>query len=269
MTYRHFPISIITTPLVRRLIRCGMLVCALAGFLPEVVAQDTYWHQRVSLFDRLTVTPNDIVFLGNSITDGGEFAEIFEMENCLNRGIRSDVINGVRKRLQQVVSGHPKKIFLLIGINDVSHGLTAEKIAANYEQLVKEIRQATPETQLYVQSVMPINNDFKRYKNLIGRENVIPQLNSLLEDIARDNNAIFIDLWPALVGKDGKKMDRAFTNDGLHLTGAGYQAWASVLAPYVKSDDSSLSVTPDNIVSPDVEEEISEMQVLPLKHKIE
>lgn len=269
MTYRHLPISVITTPLVRRTISCGMLVCALAGALPDVMAQDTYWQQRVSLFDRLTVTPDDIVFLGNSITDGGEFAEIFEMENCLNRGIRSDVINGVRKRLQQVVSGHPKKIFLLIGINDVSHGLSAEKIAANYEQLVKEIRQASPETQLYVQSVMPINNDFKRYKNLIGRENVIPALNTLLREIARDNSAVYIDLWPALVGKDGKKMDRAYTNDGLHLTGAGYQAWASVLAPYVKSDDSAITGTSGNSVTPVADEEISGSTVLPLKNKIE
>ncbi len=251
-----------------RLLKCACVACSLIGAAVQANGQDAYWQQRVSLFDRLAVTPGDIVFLGNSITDGGEFAEIFEMDNCLNRGIRSDVINGVRKRLHQVVSGHPKKIFLLIGINDVSHGHSAQKIAANYEQLVKEIREASPETQLYVQSVMPINNDFKRYKNLIGRENVIPELNALLEGIARDNGAIYIDLWPSLTGADGKKMDRNFTNDGLHLTGPGYQAWAEAIRPYVKSAESDLPIAQPDSTDEDGSRPAEET-LLPLKNKIE
>ncbi|MDE7159882.1 MAG: hypothetical protein K2O24_03420 [Muribaculaceae bacterium] len=220
----------------RTLCKCALLGGLLVGIDPCAAAQDVYWHQRVSLFDKLPVSETDIVFLGNSITDGGEFAEMFGMENCINRGIRSDVINGVRKRLRQVTDGHPAKIFLLIGINDVSHGLPAEKIASNYEQLVKEIREATPETELYVQSVMPINNDFKRYKNLVGREDVIPALNALIKEIAVNNGATYIDLWGALADESGSKLRREFTNDGLHLTGAGYQAWAGAIVPYVKEE---------------------------------
>lgn len=219
-------------------------------------AQDSYWHQRVTMFDKLPVIEQDIVFLGNSITDGGEFAEIFGMENCLNRGIRSDVIGGVRKRLDQVVSGHPKKIFLLIGINDISHGKSAPRIAADYETLVEEIRSKSPGTVLYVQSVMPVNNDFKRYRNLIGRENVIPELNALLRDIAARHGAYYIDLWPALTDSSGTRLDRRFTNDGLHLLGAGYKAWADLIRPYVVNDD---------ITAPEPEPETS----LPIKKHIE
>ncbi len=224
----------------------GIAALMLAPAIP-LRAQDSYWQQRVTLFDRLPVEEDDIVFLGNSITDGGEFAEIFEMENCLNRGIRSDIINGVLKRLEQVTKGHPKKIFLLIGINDVSHGHSAQKIAAMYETLVEKIREESPESQLYVQSVMPINNDFKRYKNLLGREKVIPELNTLIEDIALRHGAVYVDLWPALVGADGAKLDRRYTNDGLHLTGAGYQAWAEAIGPLVKDELPDIS-EPDPVL---------------------
>lgn len=202
---------------------------------PRAMAQDDYWHQRVSLFDKLPVTTDDIVFLGNSITDGGEFQELFGMENVLNRGIRSDRISGVMKRLEQVTSGKPKMIFLLIGINDVAdpHN-TAQSIADKYAELIKAIRTQSPQTQLYVQSIMPINNDFRRYKSLIGRESLIPDINERLKMIAGVNGAIFIDLWPVLAEPETGKMRKAFTSDGLHLSGAGYRAWTDAVRPYVE-----------------------------------
>lgn len=206
-------------------------------------AQDEYWHQRVSLFDKLPVGNADIVFLGNSITDGGEFQELFGIENVLNRGIRSDHIDGVRKRLDQVTSGHPAKIFLLIGINDVASARnTAATIAAKYDRLVKEIREKSPESELYIQSIMPINNDFKRYKSLIGRENIVKEVNSKLIEIAKENGATYLDLWPALADPTTGKLRRNFTNDGLHLTGAGYRAWVGAIREYVLGEGAPADV---------------------------
>lgn len=210
---------------------CGFV----AGCSPvSCFAESEYWHQRTSLFDLLPVGEDDIVFLGNSITDGGEFAELFGMPDIKNRGISSDVVGGVAKRLGQVLSGRPCKIFLLIGINDVSHGLSADEIASEYESLVERIRMESPTTRLYVQSVMPVNNDFRRYKNLVGREGVIPHLNRRLEDIATRHGAVYVDLWPALADAETGKLRREFTNDGLHLTGKGYAAWVRLLKAYVE-----------------------------------
>lgn len=192
-------------------------------------ARSEYWHQRVTLFDLLPVEPGDIVFLGNSITDGGEFTELFDNPSIKNRGISSDVISGVKERLHQVTDNHPSKIFLLIGINDVSHNLTVTRLASDYEDLVKEIRKRSPESKLYIQSLMPINNDFGRYKNLKGKEKVVKQLNEKLKEIAQRNGAIYVDLWPALADPKTGKLRREFTNDGLHLLGKGYDAWADAI----------------------------------------
>lgn len=80
---------------------------------------------------------------------------------------------------------------------------------------------------------MPINNDFGRYKNLIGKEKVVTELNNHLKKIAAANNVTFIDLFPILSDSDGK-MKRAFTNDGLHLTGKGYKAWTDFIKNFVE-----------------------------------
>lgn len=211
-------------------IRLVLLIFTL--FISSSAYADKYWEQRVSLFDHLPVTENDIIFLGNSITDGGNFEELFKREDVKNRGIRSDIIPGVQKRLEQVVKGHPKKIFLLIGINDVSHGHSVDKLAERYETLVNEILQRSPETQLYLQSIMPINNDYGVYKNLKGKENTIVEFNKRIKEIAEKNHLKYIDLWPFLADKNGK-LNKKYTNDGLHLTGPGYRAWTNGIRSYL------------------------------------
>lgn len=207
-----------------------VLTCLVAS---GSASADEYWDQKTSLFEILPVNNNDIVFLGNSITDGGEFNELFGMSNIKNRGIRSDVITGVEKRLTQVTSGHPKKIFLLIGINDVSHGHSVAELSRRYEQLVKKIRQQSPQTKLYLQSVMPVNNSLKRYKSLVGTENKIKSFNEQIKKIAADNGAVYINLWPALSDSKGN-LKREYTNDGLHLNGKGYRAWTDAIKDKVK-----------------------------------
>ncbi len=218
-------------------LRFSILNLTLAAILVSTYSlplrADEYWDQKTSLFEILPIKKSDIVFLGNSITDGGEFNELFNMANIKNRGIRSDQITGVEKRITQVTSGYPAKIFLLIGINDVAQGLSIDRIAERYERLVKKIREQSPDTKLYVQSVMPINNDFNRYKTLSGKEAVVRGLNDRIKKIAASEGAEYIDLWPTLADANGK-LKRAFTNDGLHLNGVGYRAWTRAIENKVK-----------------------------------
>lgn len=211
-----------------------LLLASLSVSFPyNAFPRSKYWEQRVTLFNIIPVEEGDIVFLGNSITDGGEFTELFDNKKIKNRGIVSDVISGVRERLYQVTDHNPSKIFLLIGINDISHNLSVDRLASEYEKLVAEIREQSPATKLYIQSIMPINNDFGRYKNLKGKEGVIKALNMRLNDIANRNGAIYVDLWPVLADPRTGKLRREFTNDGLHLLGKGYDVWANAIRDMV------------------------------------
>lgn len=213
----------------------SLVALMIAGCLssPLPTRADDYWDQKTSLFEILPIGEDDIVFLGNSITDGGEFNELFHADNIKNRGIRSDVITGVEKRLEQVTSGHPKKIFLLIGINDVSHNHSVAELGRRYAALVKKIREQSPDTKLYLQSVMPINSKANRYKSLTGKEKVIKGFNREIERIAGEEGAVYIDLWPALSDATGN-LKREYTNDGLHLTGSGYKAWTNAIRSFVE-----------------------------------
>ena len=88
----------------------------------------TYYHQRATLFSLLPKSDSDILFVGNSITDGGEWGEQFNDLRIKNRGISGDITTGVMHRLSDIASGRPAKVFLLIGVNDVARGTSTDSI---------------------------------------------------------------------------------------------------------------------------------------------
>ncbi|WP_217352119.1 GDSL-type esterase/lipase family protein [Capnocytophaga sp. oral taxon 878] len=120
----------------------------------------TFYMQRASLFSKLPITPKDIVFIGNSITNGAEWAELFPQKHVKNRGISGDTSEGVYDRLDPVVKGKPAKIFILIGINDISRGIKVENIVMNMRRIVEKIQTESPKTKIYIQTI-PISKCLK------------------------------------------------------------------------------------------------------------
>ena len=72
----------------------------------------------------------------------------------------------------------------MIGVNDVSHDLTADSIATSIGELVHRIRTQSPATKLYLQSLLPVNQSFGRFRKLDGKEQVIRDINAMLPAIA-------------------------------------------------------------------------------------
>ena len=191
------------------------------------------WGQRASLFEMLGTDSTSIVMLGNSLTHGCEWHELFNNPKIVNRGINGDIVDGLRERLPAITAGKPAKIFLLCGVNDISHNLSADSIATALGNLMAEIRRQTPETRLYVQSLLPINNSFGRYKAIAGKEQVVRDVNALLPAIAEANGATWIDIHALFADTDGN-LRADLTNDGLHLLAPGYAIWRDALRPYIE-----------------------------------
>lgn len=198
------------------------------------LAQGGYYEQRRSLFDALPVKANDIVFLGNSITDGGEWAELFDNRHVRNRGISGDRTDWMLRRIDTLVAGHPKRLFLMIGINDLADGFTVEQVADNVARILDRFREGSRWTKLFVQSVLPVNGrDFDAFRNHYARAADIPRLNELLRALCEERGIVFIDLYTSFCDEEGH-LDATCTNDGLHLTGTGYLRWRDLLKSYVK-----------------------------------
>lgn len=214
----------------------SLFICVLLIFSQWVHAQEkkysTYWYQKATLYEALPVAPTDIVFLGNSITDGGEWAELFGDFRMKNRGISGDIAEGVYDRLDAVLGGKPAKIFLLIGINDVARGTSADTIVARILKIAKKVGEDSPQTKLYVQSVLPVNDCYGMFKGHTSRGDVVLEINRLLKDKAAEGRFTYIDLHSHFRNEEGK-MNTEYSNDGLHLLGKGYLLWKELVLPYV------------------------------------
>ena len=194
--------------------------------------QDVYYVRRATLFDLLPVCKKDIIMLGNSLTDGAEWNELLHNRHVKNRGIVGDIVQGMYERMEPILKGQPKKIFIMGGVNDISHDVSGDSIARAIERLIVLIKTRSPRTKIYLQSMLPFNNDVRLWKLLKDREHVVVEGNRALEQVARRQRVTWIDLYPLFVDADGK-LKAEYTNDGLHLLGPAYLIWRDAIKPYV------------------------------------
>ena len=231
----HVPIpSIYKLWIMKRIVFLLMAVATLSCMAQKKpVNPDVYYARRATLFDLLPVYSSDIIMLGNSLTDGAEWNELFDNCHVKNRGIVGDIIPGFFERLEPILKGQPRKIFIMGGVNDISHGVSADSIVSAMTQVVTTIQARCPKTEIYVQSMLPFNNDVRLWKLLKGREQVVVDGNKGLESMCQRLGVTFINLYPLFVGENGK-MKPEYTNDGLHLMGGAYLIWRDALLPYIR-----------------------------------
>lgn len=188
-----------------------------------------YFLKREAYFKALPVKKNAIVFLGNSITEVGEWSELFNSKNVINRGISGDVTYGVLNRLPFILAQKPKKIFLAIGVNDIKRGASIDEVSRNHERIIKLIAQSSPKTKLYVQSILPVNEGMLAtiYAKITNER--ISKANQKLQELADQYGSTYVDLHQSdLKGIDGQ-LKKELSTDGLHLQPDAYIMWANYL----------------------------------------
>lgn len=188
-------------------------------------------QRRRTLLKALEVGSGDIVFLGNSITQGGEWSELFGRLDVKNRGISGDRVEWLFDRVDYLIEGRPRKLFLMIGINDISAGRTAEQVVADITRLIDMWHKGSPETIIYIQSILPFNYD-QRPKSA-GKNEEVVKANESLRRLSAERGITYIDLYSVLADGNGM-LNADYSLDGLHLTGEGYLLWADAIREYVK-----------------------------------
>ena len=188
----------------------------------------TYYQQKVTLFNLLPNTKKEIIFLGDSITDIGEWEEIWGNKAVKNRGISSDNTFGVLARLHEITEAKPAMVFIMIGINDIAKNTPDSIIISNYKKIITNIKMASPSTKIMVQSILPTNNNFTAFKNHQNKTEHILFVNAALQKYCAENKIVYVDLYNGFI--DGEnKLDKKYTNDGLHVNGYGYMKWKEIL----------------------------------------
>ena len=215
--------------------------------------QKKFYFERISEFKKVPIGKNKIVFLGNSIMQGGgNWNDRYKSNNIVNRGISGDYTAGILKRLDEIIFYKPNSVFLMIGINEFfadnseKPEVNPENVAKNILKIADIITKHSPKTKVFIHTILPINNDqyikIKEVDYNFLQDNYKPSIysqiketNSILELNGRyeviDLHSIFID--------EALKLNSKLSSDGVHLNENGYNLWVQETMELIKSFQNS------------------------------
>lgn len=191
---------------------------------------------KVKNYDALTkqAPKQATVFFGDSITELyplEDFYSDYVVETktpVLNRGISSEKTAGMLARLEkEIIPLHAKHLIMLMGINDIFDGIKPEEIANHIEEIIVMMKEKSPETQLILQAIYPINEQDRDsfYEKMMMKGNgneSVKETNKLLEALAKKHDITFININPLLSDENGN-LKHAYAYDGLHPNTSGYR----------------------------------------------
>ena len=206
------------------------------------------YHKRINEFRQNPIGYNKIVFLGNSITEGGgNWNDRFNISNAVNRGITGDFTVSMQARLEEIYHYKPLKLFLLIGINDIFDGVvpyeageTPKRIAQSIFDIVDSIRYHSKETEIFIHTILPVNEEEFRINRGFYPEHDYPLEKQILEinyqilELGIKGGYNIIDLHPLFINEEGK-MSKELARDGLHLNQNGYEKWCAEITNHVEN----------------------------------
>lgn len=198
-----------------------------------------------------------LLFIGDSITDcgrredpesiGGGYVRLVRdwlaardpsaAPIVINRGIGGNKVTDLKKRWERdVIDEAPDVVSVMIGINDVWHGLVSDRegvdietFIATYREILMELRARRPACRLVLCEPTIISPPAPRE----GNERLVPYVgavNQLAQDFLAD---AVVPLHDRFRAAERNRADIAWTTDGVHPTSSGHaliaRAWLETL----------------------------------------
>ncbi len=192
------------------------------------------WENAIRQFeaaDKTNAPPkNGIVFIGSSsIRIWTTLASDFPEHKVFNRGFGGSHLNDSVFYFDRIVAPYkPKMIVLYAGGNDINFGKTPEAVFAAFTNFVAKAHQALPKTRVAYISIAPNPSRWSQVEQ-------VKAANKLIEDFTKkDSNLAFINIFPAMLGEDGKPKPDIFLKDNLHMNEKGYAIWVPIVRPFLK-----------------------------------
>lgn len=203
-----------------------------AGY--DVVTSAIRWQKDILAFakkDAEKAPPeNPIVFTGSSsIVKWKSLAEDFPGLPVMNRGFGgSEVFDSFNYAHLTVIKYKPRQVVMYAGGNDINAGKTPQRVFADFKAFVAKVHAALPECRICYISNAPNPKRWSLIDKMI-------EASRLVEEYTKtDKRLQFINVYPHMLGADGKPKPDIFVADQLHMNPKGYVIWKAVVGPYLK-----------------------------------
>ena len=193
-------------------------------FIPE------HYIKRLAQFRSEPVRTGSTIFLGNSITEYGDWRRLLNDSNVINRGIAGDNSFGMLERLHEVIERHPASLYIEAGANDIAQDVPVGMIVGNIFSMVQYVKAGSPGTKIFVVSVLPSNENVgKEYPEFVGKNPVVREVDRQLQQMATATGFTYVDLAVRVADPSGNLLAKYSRPDGLHLNEAGYTVLVGII----------------------------------------
>ncbi len=173
----------------------------------------------------------DALFLGDSLSVGFQAYSGLEDATYLCRtsmsvgGVFSEENDGT-SLVEKVKAAKPKKIYVMLGVNEHLVPDNLEKVMDKFEILIDRLKDDNPQAMIYMQSILPYSKSTSEKGKI--KNNVIYDYNKALLKLTEEKQVYFVDVYKAVTDKDGALLEE-LTFDGIHLGEEGCVLWANYL----------------------------------------
>lgn len=205
-----------------------VFLLAAAHALALAPADPARFEKAIAAFEAEDATkapPEDVtLFVGASnIRRWQSLPERFKKSPVLNRGFGGSHISDVAHFADRIVIKYrPKQIYLNAGGNDLHSGRTPEDVLAAFTAFATKVRSELPRTKLAFISIPTAPSRWDEVER-------VKQANSLISAYCAENGVEFINIFPLLLGSDGKPRPELYVEDKLHFSEAGYDVVTSAI----------------------------------------
>ena len=182
----------------------------------------------------------NIVMLGNSLTEAGEWAILLQRRDVSNKGIGGHTTEDFINRIDRVLRLQPEICFIEGGINDLSRGIITEIIVRNLEIIVDTLQNN--HTKPVLTTVSYVTEAYDRIKPL---NDSVKALNELIFKLAERKNVPVLDLNGILSEGEFLKADYAHP-DGLHFSDKAYVVWRDAVIELLNQESHVLQLKKQN-----------------------
>lgn len=194
------------------------------------------WEKAISAFekqDEKSPPPQGaILFVGSSSIRLWDLKESFPHHTTINRGFGgSEIADSVHFADRLILKHRPSTVVFYAGDNDIAKGKSPEQVAKDFASFVKVLHEELPQTKIVYIAIKP---SIKRW-NL---SDTMQKANQLIQaQCKKSDQLVFVDVFPPMLGEDGKPRPELFIKDGLHLNKQGYQVWTKLILPHLPETD--------------------------------
>lgn len=181
---------------------------------------------------------DDAIFVGDSITEGIKLYEVMSNVTVLaSTGVNLKTLytkdavtldDGSKVPILDATAEYdPGKIYLMMGVNSLLSD--EETFREDYGKVVDTLVGQHPDAILYVQSILPVTDNYQKRADAVADNAKIDRYNEVLKELAEEKKVYFLNVAEVFKDAGGCLPDSASPKDGIHFSSSWYRTWFDYL----------------------------------------